>query len=71
MRPELNYYRDEDVLYLVYADGPEAASRVLAPHITAEYLADGTLRGIEILRAATVLQALLQPLLEAPEPEAE
>ena len=54
---------------LHYADGPEAAARFLVPHIMAEYLADGALLGIEILSATTVLEGLLRPLLEAPEPE--
>src|SRR5262245_23625032 len=68
---DLEYYPEEDVLYLFFAPGPEVASRELHPNITAEFGSGGTLLGIEILKATATLVALLQPRLDAPDPEAE
>ncbi|HEY5865189.1 MAG TPA: DUF2283 domain-containing protein [Candidatus Tectomicrobia bacterium] len=67
---ELEYYPDEDVLYLHVAPGTEVASRELHPNITAEFGDGGTLLGIEILRATETLLALMQARLDAPDPDA-
>ena len=67
---KLEYYPDQDVLYLHYGEGKEVSSRSLAPHITAEFGTSGALLGIEILSATTVVRALVQPLLDAPDPDA-
>jgi uncharacterized protein YuzE len=64
-KPRLMYFPDKDILYLWFADGKERASVELRPNVTAEYDAQSTLLGIEMLDASPFVHDLLLPLLDA------
>jgi uncharacterized protein YuzE len=54
--PQLNYFKEEDILHLLISEEPESASVEIAPNITAELNADGDLIGVEILNASTYIR---------------
>ena len=68
--PKLEYFPEDDVVYVSFAAGAEYSHRELHPNVTVEFAEDGTLLGLEILRATDTLLALVQPLLDAPDPDA-
>lgn len=49
------YYRDTDSLYIDLAERPSADSREVAPGVVLDFDAEGTLVGIDIDRASTVV----------------
>ena len=56
--PQMNYFKEEDVLYLLISEEVEAGSIEISPNVTAELNVDGELIGVEILNAkARWLQA--------------
>ncbi len=50
--PQINYFKEEDILHLLISEEPESASIEISPNVTAELNADGDLIGIEILDAS-------------------
>ena len=54
--PQMNYFKEEDVLHLLISEEPESASVEISPNITAELNADGELIGVEILNASTYIR---------------
>jgi uncharacterized protein YuzE len=54
--PQMNYFKEEDVLHLLISEEPESASIEISPNVTAELNADGELIGIEILNASTYIR---------------
>jgi uncharacterized protein YuzE len=55
-KPQMTYFKDEDVLHLVIANDIEAGSIELSPNVTAELNEKGELIGIEILEASSFLR---------------
>ncbi|NEQ20370.1 MAG: DUF2283 domain-containing protein [Microcoleus sp. SIO2G3] len=59
--PQMNYFKQEDILHLLISEEPESASVEISPNITAELNADGELIGVEILNAsAYILYSILE-----------
>ena len=59
--PQMNYFKEEDILHLLISEEPESASVEISPNITAELNADGELIGVEILNAsAYILYSILE-----------
>ena len=56
LKPGLNFYSKEDILYIYVAEGKEVSSKPLGSGITAELNENGELIGIEILEASKFLQ---------------
>ena len=56
VEPELNYFREEDVLHLLISDEAEASSIEINPDITTELNEVGELIGFEILNASTYIR---------------
>lgn len=54
--PQMNYFKEEDVLHLLISEEPESASIEISPNITAELNADGELIGVEILNASNYVR---------------
>ncbi|PZV06759.1 MAG: DNA polymerase III subunit alpha [Leptolyngbya sp.] len=50
--PQMNYFKEEDILHLLISEEPESASIEISPNVTAELNADGELIGVEILNAS-------------------
>jgi uncharacterized protein YuzE len=50
--PQMNYFKEEDVLHLLISKEPESASIEISPNVTAELNADGELIGVEIINAS-------------------
>jgi uncharacterized protein YuzE len=50
--PQINYFKEEDILHLLISEEPESASIEISPNVTAELNADGDLIGVEILDAS-------------------
>ncbi len=70
-KPRLNYFKEEDILYLVISDEKEAGSVELSPNITAELNEKGELIGIEIIEASSfirdsILEAAQAKMLNLP-----
>ncbi len=64
-KPQLRYFEEEDILYLMLAEGEEVNSVEIAPDITAELNAEGEIIGIEILNAGRFLQEALLETVQA------
>ena len=62
-KPQMTYFKDEDVLLIVISDDIEAGSIELSPNVTAELNDKGELIGIEILEASSFIR---DSILEAP-----
>jgi uncharacterized protein YuzE len=59
--PQMNYFKQEDILHLLISEEPESASVEISPNITAELNAEGELIGVEILNAsAYILYSILE-----------
>jgi uncharacterized protein YuzE len=54
--PQMNYFKEEDVLHLLISEEPESASIEISPNVTAELNAAGELIGIEILNASNYIR---------------
>ena len=55
-KPQMTYFKDEDILHLVVSDEKEAGSIELSPNVTAELNNEGDLIGIEILEASSFIR---------------
>lgn len=55
-KPQIRYFEQEDILYLVIADEPESRSLELSPNITVELNDQDELIGVEILNASAFLR---------------
>ena len=55
-KPQMTYFKDEDILHLVVSDEKEAGSIELSPNVTAELDNEGDLIGIEILEASSFIR---------------
>jgi uncharacterized protein YuzE len=64
-RPEMKYFKDDDILHLVVSDGKEAGSVEITPNITAEINGDGELIGIEILNAGAFVRDYIMETAQA------
>ena len=64
-KARLMYFEEDDVLYLVFSEEPEAGSVELSPNITAELNAKGELIGIEILNASAFLRDTILESVQA------
>jgi len=54
--PQMNYFKEEDILHLLISEEPEAGSIEISPNVTAELNAGGELIGVEILNASTYIR---------------
>lgn len=54
--PQMNYFKEEDILHLLISEEPESASIEISPNVTAELNADGELIGVEILNASNYVR---------------
>ncbi|NJK53951.1 MAG: DUF2283 domain-containing protein [Leptolyngbyaceae cyanobacterium SU_3_3] len=54
--PQINYFKEEDILHLLITEEPESASVEISPNVTAELNAAGELIGVEILNASTYIR---------------
>ncbi|MDZ8050485.1 MAG: DUF2283 domain-containing protein [Aulosira sp. ZfuVER01] len=54
--PQINYFKEEDILHLLISEEPESASIEISPNVTAELNADGELIGVEILNASNYMR---------------
>ncbi|MEH1936681.1 MAG: DUF2283 domain-containing protein [Nostoc sp.] len=54
--PQINYFKDEDILHLLISEEPESASIEISPNVTAELNAAGELIGVEILNASNYIR---------------
>ncbi len=54
--PQMNYFREEDILHLLISEEPESASVEISPNITAELNASGELIGVESINASTYIR---------------
>jgi uncharacterized protein YuzE len=52
----MHCFEQEDILHVVFADGPEGGSVELGPGVTAELNAQGELIGVEILNASAFIR---------------
>jgi uncharacterized protein YuzE len=55
-KPQMTYFKDEDILHLVVSDEKEGGSIELSPNVTAELNKKGDLIGIEILEASSFIR---------------
>ncbi|MFP4102918.1 DUF2283 domain-containing protein [Coleofasciculus sp.] len=54
--PQMNYFKEEDILHLLISEDPESNSIEISPNVTAELNAAGELIGVEILNASTYIR---------------
>ena len=54
--PQMNYFKEEDILHLLISEEPEAGSIEISPNVTAELNAAGELIGVEILNASAYIR---------------
>jgi uncharacterized protein YuzE len=54
--PQINYFKEEDILHLLISEEPESASVEISPNVTAELNAAGELIGVEILNASPYIR---------------
>ena len=64
-KPEMTYFKTEDILHIVISDDIETGSIELSPNITAELNAQGELIGIEILEASSFIRDLVLEAAQA------
>lgn len=53
---EINYYKEEDIMHIVIAKGPERGSAEINPNITLELDENREIIGIEILEASKFIR---------------
>lgn len=54
--PQMNYFKEEDILHLLISEEAEAGSIEISPNVTAELNEAGELIGVEILNASTYIR---------------
>ncbi len=54
--PQMNYFKEEDILHLLISEEAEAGSVEISPNVTAELNAAGELIGVEIINASTYMR---------------
>lgn len=54
--PQMNYFKEEDILHLSISEEVEAGSVEISPNVTAELNQAGELIGVEILDASKYLR---------------
>ena len=54
--PQINYFKEDDILHLLISEEPESASIEISPNVTAELNAAGELIGVEILNASNYIR---------------
>lgn len=54
--PQMNYFKEEDILHLLISEEAEAGSIEISPNVTAELNEAGELIGLEILNASTYIR---------------
>lgn len=54
--PQMNYFKEEDILHLLISEEPESNSIEISPNVTAELNAAGELIGVEILNASIYIR---------------
>jgi len=64
-KSKLSYFEESDILHLLVAEGTEAGSVEISPHITAELNENGELIGIEILDASSFLRDIALDSVQA------
>ena len=55
-KPEMIYFKEEDILHLVISKEKEVGNVELSPNVTAELNKNGELIGIEILEASLFIR---------------
>ena len=55
-KPNMMYFKEDDVLHLVISEEEEAGSAEISPNITAELNKNGEIIGIEVLNASTFIR---------------
>ena len=73
-KPQMTYFKEEDVLHIVIAQDTEAGSIELSPNVTAELNDKGELIGIEIIGASSfirdsILEAAQAKMLQLTAPD--
>ncbi len=53
---EIKYYKEEDIMHVVIAEGPERGSAEISPNITLELDENREIIGIEILEASKYIR---------------
>ena len=53
---KMNFFPDQDIIYIAITEEEEFESLEISPNITAELNANGNLIGVEILKASTFLR---------------
>jgi uncharacterized protein YuzE len=61
----MKYFKEEDILYLSFAEGQEANSVEISPNFTVELDESGELIGIEILEASTFIRDFVLDSVQA------
>ena len=64
--PQMNYFKEEDILHLLISEEAEAQSVEISPNVTAELNKAGELIGVEILNASTYMR---DSILESVQPK--
>mgnify|MGYP001801894253 CR=1 FL=1 len=54
--PQMNYFKQEDILHLLISEEPEASSVEVGLNVTAELNQEGELIRVEILNASTYIR---------------
>lgn len=54
--PQMNYFKDKDIIHLLISEEMEAGSIEISPNVSAELNADGELIGVEILNASAYIR---------------
>jgi uncharacterized protein YuzE len=57
--PQINYFKEEDILHLLISEEAESASIEISPNVTAELNATGELIGVEILNASNYMRDVI------------
>ena len=53
--PQMNYFKEDNILHLLISEEVETVSVEISPNITAELNGEGELIGVEILNASTYI----------------
>lgn len=64
-KPQMNYFKSEDILHILLSAESEANSVEIQPNITAELNEAGELIGIEILNASRFMQDVVLETVQA------
>ena len=64
-KPNMVYFKKDDVIHLAISEEEEAGSVELSPNITAEFNESGDIIGIEILNASTFIRDAIMDSAQA------